>query len=101
MSASPDTRALMFGAGAALVVGLLLYLAAQKAVKVGTQAAEKAIALVNPLSTENVAYGAVNATGAALSGNRDFSLGALIYDLTHAEIDMTTPRTSGGGGRGW
>ena len=85
MSASPDRAMLLFGVGAALVVGVLLYLAVRSTVKAGADVASKAVALVNPLSTENLAYQGVSATGAALTGDRDFSLGVLIWELTHAD----------------
>lgn len=44
---------------------------------------EKIANAVNPASRDNLAYSGVNAIGAELSGQRDFSLGAWIYDVTH------------------
>lgn len=39
---------------------------------------------LNPASDKNAAYSAVNAIGAAVSGNENFSLGGAVFDLTHA-----------------
>lgn len=46
---------------------------------------------VNPLSDKNAAYSATNAVGAAVTGDKDFSLGSSIFDWFHAEYDPNAP----------
>lgn len=41
---------------------------------------------LNPVNPDNIFYGAVNETGAAITGNNNFSLGAWIWEATHPEI---------------
>lgn len=58
----------------------------------------------DPTSDKNLAYTGVNAVGAAVSGNKDFSLGGWFYELTHEEYDpnsglQTGPKTVRDGAR--
>jgi len=46
---------------------------------------------LNPASTDNLAYRGVNGLGAAISGDRSFSLGSAIYDATHRAYDPNAP----------
>lgn len=43
---------------------------------------------INPVSDKNIFYRGVNAAGAAVTGTKDFSLGAWIYDATHAAPEV-------------
>lgn len=50
---------------------------------------------LNPTSSGNLAYSGVNGVGAAVSGNKDFSLGVWIYELFHPAAGKTsTPKAS-------
>lgn len=49
------------------------------------QAVGSAAQLVNPISDRNVAYGATNAVGGALTGTRDFSLGSWLWEKLNPE----------------
>ena len=99
----------MFGAGAVLVLAAIGWIVARKvagAVPAGA---------LNPLSVDNIVYQGANATGAALTGDQDFSLGAWVWEATHpgavaaenaALADPAAPaanwyESNGGGGRGW
>lgn len=42
---------------------------------------------LDPTSDKNLAYSTVNAIGAAVTGDKSFSLGSRIYDWTHADDD--------------
>ncbi len=71
----------LIGAGAAVVVIGALYLLARKA-----GAAVVAVGqAVNPVSDKNIAYQGVNAAGAAVTGDSEFSLGTWLYNVTHAD----------------
>ena len=63
-----------------IVGGVVVYFIAKQQIAEGVTTAAKA---VNPLDSSNIFNSAANATGAALTGNQSFSLGAWIYDLTH------------------
>ena len=43
---------------------------------------------VNPTSDENLAYRGVNAVGGAVAGDRNWTLGGWLYDITHDPIDL-------------
>lgn len=45
--------------------------------------AEQAAPYVNPASRDNVVYRGVNGIGGAISGEKDWTLGGWIYDVTH------------------
>jgi hypothetical protein len=53
---------------------------------------------LNPASDKNAAYSGVNAVGAALTGDKAFSLGVWIYELLHPNATKapvaTTPRVT-------
>lgn len=70
---------LAFGAGLGLVallaVGLLLW-RGSVALRPGG-----ALEVLNPASDKNFAYSAVNAVGGAVTGDKDFSLGARVWEL--------------------
>lgn len=40
-------------------------------------------AAVNPASDKNIVYQGVNGIGASVSGDKDWSLGTWLYDITH------------------
>lgn len=48
-------------------------------------AATAAADAVNPTSDKNLANQAVNAAGAALTGDKDFSLGTAVYNFFHSD----------------
>ena len=75
----PDRSLLWLGVG----LGLVLIIGAAWAGKKAVAAVGDVAQAVNPLNPDNVFAGAVNATGAAVSGNPDFSLGAWLWELTH------------------
>jgi hypothetical protein len=76
---------IMIGAGAVLALALVGYIASRR-----ISAAIPANAF-NPLSADNFAYQGVNAIGAAVTGDKDWSLGVAIFEATHAEPDLTAP----------
>ena len=78
---------ILFGAGAALVLSVVVYLAGRKAAAAAGQVA----AAVNPLNYNNIFSSSVNDVGAAVSGDSDFSLGNWFYDVTHTELDVRGP----------
>lgn len=47
--------------------------------------------LVDITSDKNLAASGVNKVGAALTGDKDFSLGARIFDWTRGEVDLSAP----------
>ncbi|PHR87952.1 MAG: hypothetical protein COA78_36775 [Blastopirellula sp.] len=67
------------GAAAVVVVGVALigYYAQRKAAKVLPDIAQA----INPVNDNNVFASGVNAVGAKISGNGNWSLGGAIYDL--------------------
>lgn len=46
---------------------------------------------VNPASSSNLAYTAVNAVGGSVSGDDSWNLGGAIYDATHDPVDPADP----------
>jgi hypothetical protein len=60
-------------------------------------AAGKALAAVgtavNPLSDQNLAYRGVNATGEAITGDPNFTLGGWLFDVFHKPYDPNAPPT--------
>lgn len=55
-------------------------------------AAGEALQAVNPTNRDNIFYSGVNSVGAAVSGDKDWSLGGWIYDITHpGELDWLNP----------
>jgi hypothetical protein len=79
-----NAKGYVFLAAAGAVVAYLVY----RQVTKGVQAVVDA---VNPLSDKNAAYSATNAVGAAVTGNKDFSLGSAIYDWFNPEYDPNAP----------
>lgn len=71
-----DTRAGMITAIA--VVGAVALYVAEKKAREAIGAAGNA---VNPLNNDNVFASGVDSIGAKLSGNKNFKLGGLIYDV--------------------
>lgn len=47
--------------------------------------------LVDITSDKNLAASGVNKIGAALTGDKDFSLGSRIYDWTRGDVDLSAP----------
>lgn len=74
---NPTTVALAVGLGVALAVA---YYVSKGARAVGAAIQNGAI---NPASSNNVVNQGVQAVGAAATGNKDFSLGAWLYEATH------------------
>lgn len=66
------------------MVALLAYLFIKSEAKAAAVAVGEA---VNPVSPNNLAYKGVTAMGTVFTGNKDFTLGGWIYDLTHDEYD--------------
>lgn len=82
MNASPKTLAIV---GVVGVVAFLLWRARQA---IG----ETLATTLNPASDQNAAYRAVNAVGAAVTGEGDgFSLGSYIYDVFNDDPDPAAP----------
>lgn len=53
---------------------------------------------LNPASDQNFIYRGVNGIGSGITGDRDWSLGSWLYDVTHP-TPAPKPITSGGGGQ--
>jgi hypothetical protein len=64
------------GVGVALVVAWVL-----------NRTAKAAGAAINPTDRDNLAYRGVNAVGEAVSGERGWTLGGWLYDVTHGEYE--------------
>lgn len=71
--------------GSALAAILALIYLAKQAAELAGGAVTSAAQAVNPINPDNVFTSAVNATGAAITGDDSFSLGAEIYNLTHSD----------------
>ncbi len=85
MSKHFETFARSAGGPIGVAVALLgvagtVYLLFGDKIKKALEAAGQA---VNPTSDKNLAYTGVNAVGAAVTGDKDFSLGSWLYDVTH------------------
>jgi len=85
-------------AAAAIVAAVALYLVGRKLAGVAGDAldevkvtAQRIGTAVNPLSDQNLAYRGVNAAGAAVSGDKSFSLGSWLYDVFHKDYDPNAP----------
>lgn len=70
-----------------LVLGVVAATALYFVSKKLKDAAAAVGAAVNPLSDQNLAYRGVNAVGASVSGDNNFSLGGWIYDWVHPAYD--------------
>jgi len=71
---------LLVGVGLGLVALVGLALAGRKLAGLAVTAAP----LVTPTSSDNIIYGGIiGGTGRALSGDREWSLGGWLYDVTH------------------
>jgi hypothetical protein len=44
---------------------------------------KETVPYVNPADSRNVVYGSIGAVGGAISGDKNWSLGGWIYDITH------------------
>lgn len=90
--------ALPYVAGAAVFVGVLLWLSWKGANGAGRSLGGGAVDFVGgilsgandalpepfrPTSDQNLAYKGVNAVGGTLTGQKEFSLGSWVYDFTH------------------
>lgn len=60
-------------------VGVLAYLSVNQAKAAASMAAQA----VNPLNDDNIFASGVDAVGAKLSSNSEWTLGGWIYDITH------------------
>lgn len=47
----------------------------------------------DPTSDKNLAYGTVNTVGEVLTGDKNFTLGGWLYELTHGAPDISKPVT--------
>jgi hypothetical protein len=68
------------------VAGAVLLAAAWYAKKQISAAADVVLPAINPLDPHNLAYSGVNAIGASLTGDENFTLGGSIYDATHGGV---------------
>lgn len=69
-----------------LVAAAAAYVLYRKASSVGdslVESAQDAAWAVTPWNPDNIFYGGVNTAGAAVTGNKDFTLGGAAYDATH------------------
>lgn len=85
-------------AAAAIVAALALYFVGRKVVGAAGDAleevkvtAQRIGTAVNPTSDQNLAYRGVNAAGAAVSGDKSFSLGSWLYDVFNKDYDPNAP----------
>lgn len=84
-----NTQTKLILAGA-LGLGVFLIWSAKK---VGSVVTDLATTTLNPFSNENIIYdGIIGGTGRALTGDKDFSLGGSIYDLTHPREKFNDPQ---------
>jgi phage tail tape-measure protein len=67
------------------LVGWWIYSHRNDIQKAGAKAAAAVGTAINPVSPDNLAYRGVNAVGAALTSNSNFSLGTWIYDVLHPD----------------
>ena len=67
---------------AAAVVGIVVY---KGATKTGAAVKQLATETLNPASDKNIVYGSVNAAGAAVTGDKDFTFGGWLASLTGAD----------------
>ena len=81
------------------ITAWVLYKGTGKAAEAISSAAQA----VNPLNPDNAIAGTVNKVGAIVAGDKDWTLGGWIYDLTHADplaapaAKYAKPGTTGGG----
>jgi hypothetical protein len=71
--------ALIIGGGVVLV-GLAAWYAKTKASQL-LGVAGQALPYINPLDSNNLAYSGVSATGAAITGDKNWTLGGAFYDF--------------------
>lgn len=83
-----DATTIVVGAAVALGGYLLLKREAAAAV-------DKVTTAVDPTSRDNLAYTGVNKVGRALSGDRFWTFGGWLYDLTHDD-PLRTPEGNAG-----
>lgn len=75
---------LILGAiGAGAVLAYLAYRGTAAVVSTAVETAKDAAEAVNPLNHDNVIYGGVNSVGGAVTGDKNWTLGGWIYDITH------------------
>lgn len=60
------------------------------------QVAGAAVGVVNPVNPENIFYQIANGVGTGISGDKDFTVGGWLYELTHG--DANAPATPGAKG---
>lgn len=85
-----NTKAGMIAAGV-LAAGVVLYFIGRKLSDKAGDAAAAVGNAINPTNPENVFHSGVNATGAAISGDKDWTLGGWVYDLFHKPYDPNAP----------
>lgn len=76
-----DTQ--LIGIGAVVILGGVLLARSAKAAVAETAATVGAA--VDPTSRENIFYRGVNAVGATVTADAEFSLGKFFFELTHPE----------------
>lgn len=86
-----NTKAAGYGA-AVLVGGLVIYFVGKQILDFFKDKAPPPGSF-DITSDRNLAYRGTNAIGEALTGDKDFSLGGWLYDLTHDEYDPNAPPT--------
>lgn len=84
--------------GAVALAGAVVYFGAKKAGELAAKVGES----VNPADSDNIVNRAVTGIGEAITGDKGFSLGSFIYDLTHPPYDPNAGvmRYDGGAVRG-
>ncbi len=85
---SAKAVAILAGTAAVLFLAVKLY----QGSKAAAERVEKVVTEdLNPASDQNLAYKATNAVGAAVTGDKDFSLGVWIYEWIHGDETPTPP----------
>lgn len=85
------------GVGVGLVAAVAIVIGAVKGKKIVGEVANA----VNPFNDENIFYEGANAAGAAITGEKEFSLGAWIWEKTHPGQVEQEKRITYGTGPVW
>lgn len=89
-----NSKAAGYAVVALIAVGALYFLGKKLAGSAG-DAARAVGQAVDPTSDKNLAYRGTNAIGEALTGDKDFTLGGWLYDITHPNEGAEIARTPG------